>query len=701
MTILKLALRLGFSPDARQRWRQLSVVLVGLVTTLTALLALGLTHAARASDERVADRAPGGTATQSQARLMFSARGLDVEGFGQFPAVWLEPVPGHEADPRVVPPGLSRLPGPGEGVLSPGLVSAGFTAADFGLHSSTAGTGPGGSIGAAGVATESEGWIYARPARGRTLGVGGALLGSTGYGPGGPFRINFETIPQIPSYRTTLIGVLCLLVGPSAYLLFGGSRAMSPVRDDRSQTLWRLGVAPGRIRLLLASETALLAAAGAAPGLLVWEFALSRSTRLPLTMAVLKPHALSVGLWPELLVGAIAVGTAAIGSSVIRIQDRSLGSDTKTVRPWHTIPLIAGFTMMAFSHWLTQASGLRVLLVFGGLLLTFGALPMAIPALVSRLGSWLGNSRHPSVWLAGRRLTLRSANLSKPAAMVGALIFVAGAAFALYANIATSEESPGESAPYAAYTLGWRDPRPADAATLAQAGGDLIAVPMTQTRAGATVLHFASCREAAQAVRISMAAACDSNTTLQPQVARSLARWTGSTATLTPTPTGRPDGFAFVFGPPGTPPQHVMQRLGGLPAANLADVAGFNRVIDPRAGLALAGWATATLILTLAMLREIGDRALSSMQDSRQLLRLGLRRHEIKHTYRWTIMTPVLVAIPLGYLGAFLFAVLGYELGITINNLARIGFVATVVTVVALATLTAVFRLNERISGLS
>lgn len=699
MTILKLAWRLGFSGDPRQRWRQVSVVVVSLVISLAALLAVGLTRAAAESDTRIAARTAGIPAPGAPARVMISLRGLQERGVGQFPVVWLEPVVGHERDPQVVPPGLSRLPGAGEGVLSPGLVSAGLQAGDFGLRTSTAGSGPGGAIGGAGVATQSEGWIYARPAPGRTLGTGGALLASTGYGTGAD-GYSFETIPQLPSHHTTLIGVLCLLVGPGAYLLFSGARAMSPVRDARSQTLWRLGVSPARIRILLATETTLLALAGAVPGLLLWQLFLSHATRLPLTVAVLKPGALSVGFPTAALVAALVVAVAAFGASLVRIRDRSLDTDARTVRAWHASPLVAGFTLMAASHWLSQASELRVLLVFGGLLLTLATLPLAIPALVSRLGAQLGTSRHPAVWLSGRRLALRSTNLSKPAAMVAALIFLAGAAFALYANLVISQQSPVSAAPYAAYQFDWRDPEPADATVLAHPGRGLVAVPMSQDARGRPILHFSDCRQAATALRISKATGCGAGSRLTPAVTDSLARWAGATATLAPAGPSAA-GYAFVFGPHDTPYQRVIHRLGGLPAANLSDVAGVTRDANPLAGLTLAGWSTATLLLALALLREIGDRALSSMQDSQQLLRLGLRRREIKQTYRWTIMTPVIVAIPLGYLGAFLFAILGYELGVTINNLARIGFVASVVTAIALVTLSAVFRLQERISGLS
>jgi len=89
------------------------------------------------------------------------------------------------------------------------------------------------------------------------------------------------------------------------------------------------------------------------------------------------------------------------------------------------------------------------------------------------------------------------------------------------------------------------------------------------------------------------------------------------------------------------------------------------------------------------------------MQDVSHLLRLGLRRREIETSYRWSLLPPVAVAIPIGFVGAVLFALLGYELGFTVNDLARIGAVAVIAALVSVATFSVVFAIQRRTSGLT
>lgn len=708
MTTVKLGWRLAFSGDVRQRWRQVSVILAGFAVTVMVLLALGMLHLAHASDSRIAARSPMWASRPGDARLHMSARGLTLQGFGQLPVVWLEPVAGHEKDPAVVPPGLSRLPGPGEAVLSQGLLGHGWTAEDFGLRSSTAGEGPSGAIGADGLSTDSEGWIYARPAPGRSLGAGGALLLSRGYPgsakggvpSGGDDAIPFETIPEVPRSSAAALGAVWMLLAPAAFLLFGAARAMSSVRDARAQTLWRLGIASGRVRLLLATETAFLAMAGALPALGLWVLVLSRVTTVPLTVATLKPSALSYPLWMTVSAVLVTVLAAAVAATVGRIRDRSISRDARTVRPWHAIPLVVAFAMMAIGPWLSPTSGLRPFLLFGGLLLTFAALPMALPAVVAQLGTQLGRSSRPAIWLAGRRLALRSANLSRPAAMVGALVFVAGAAFALYDRLVAAEEDLGSNTSFAAFNVSWRDARPGDLSAVKSLASSLAVLPVEAAQDGSQRALFSSCAELRRWVHPSDIRQCTADNRITSELSSSFARMTRSTPVIGASRNADP-AAAFIIGPLGTTEQDVMKAFAGHPAVNINPTTGVSKTRDPQAGWMLAGWIIASLLLTTALIREIGDRGLSSMRDIPHLLRLGLTRKQIDQSYRWSLLPPVAVAIPIGFAGAVFFALLGYELGVTINNLGRIALVAGIASGIALATFAAVFAIQHQIADLT
>lgn len=699
MTTLKLGWRLAFSGDVRQRWRQISVILGAFAATAMVLFAVGMLHVAQASGSRIAARSPIWANGPGDDRLHLSARGLKLEGFGQFPVVWLEPVAGHEDDPAVVPPGLSRLPDPGEAVLSKGLMEQGWTAQDFGLRPSAAGKGPKGAIGSSGLSTESEGWIYARPDQGRSLGVGGALLRSRGYPGSTEDGINFETILEVPSSPDATLGVIWLLLLPSGYLLFGAATAMSSVRDARAQTLWRLGVASGRIRLLLALETAFLAMSGALPALCLWVFVLSGVRTVPLTAAALQPGALSYPLWVAAGAVLVTVLTAAATASVERIRDRSIARDTRRVRSWHAIPLVMVFAMMAIGPWLSPTSGLRFPLLLGGLLLTFAALPMALPSVVAQLGTQFGRSSRPAIWLAGRRLALKPANLARPAAMVGALVFLAGAAFAIYDRLVAAEESTGSNTSFAAFDLNWRDARAGDLAEVKSLAGALAVLPVETPQDGSQRVLFSSCSQVQRWVQTPNIRQCTAENTLTREFSSYFHEVTRHTPAIG-AGHGAIPGAAFIIGPRSTTSQDVMKATGRLPAVNIAPLGGGFKIHDPQAGWMLAGWTLATLLLATALIREIGDRGLSSMQDASHLLRLGLTRKQINESYLWSLLPPVAVAIPIGFVSAVVFALLGYELGVTSNNLASIAVVAGLASGIAGVIFAVVFAIQHRIADM-
>jgi len=711
VTTLKLAWRLAFSRDVRQRWRQVSVIACAFLATAIALLAVAVAHLAQQSDARIAARSPvwamsNGAMSAEGAVLRVSPRALTIPELGQFSVVWLEPMPGHENDPAVIPPGLSRLPGPGEGVISPGLATRGINAEDLGLRRSSAGLGPGGTIGTEGLSTLSEGRLYARPAPGRSLGEGGAILYSTGFPGSTTSRMDLETIPEVPRTAASLVGVAWMLLAPAGFLLLSAARAMSSIRDARAATLWRLGIASGQIRRILIAETAALSLAGAVPAACLATAVLARTSTVPLTPATLLPGDLSISP-PIIVITALATTAfACLGAAVGRIRDRSIERDSRTVRAWHAIPLGVAFSMMAVGPWLPPTSQVRQYLLFGGLLLTFISLPMALPAVVARLGAILSASGQPAVWLAGRRMRLRSANLAKPAAMVGALVFVAGAAFALYDHLVATEDNVGSDAVFSAFAVDWRDTHPADLATARSLSTGLTVMSMsTGMSTGAAPArpnaHFPDCADLQRWVDAVPLTACDANGSVSPATTQYFQTMTRLTPVIKPDPPDLAEGV-LILADRGTTEQDVMKKLAGtFPAVNIHPIGGLSKVRDPQAGWMLAGWTLATLLLSGALIREIGDRGLSSMRDMSHLFRLGLHREEVERSYRWSLLPPVVVAIPIGFLGAVFFALLGYELGMTINNLVKIAAVAGAAGTLSLATFAVVFAIQRRILNLT
>lgn len=232
-------------------------------------------------------------------------------------------------DPRTVPPGLSDVPEPGTAVLSPGLRRDGYSASDFGLAESAVGLGADGAIGSAGVISESEYWVYARPSPGRTLGEGGALLQLAGYGIGGE-TASFDASPDMPTQSATALGSLILLIIPAFVLLIGGARSNSSVRTERAQTLLKYGVAMVGVRVVLLLEGALLALSGSLIGATVWVLGLLHVTGIPLTATKLHDGALVVAPRTVALVVLLVLGLAGLGAAWLgrdpgnRVRSRAL-----------------------------------------------------------------------------------------------------------------------------------------------------------------------------------------------------------------------------------------------------------------------------------------------------------------------------------------------------------------------------------------
>lgn len=701
MTLVKVAIRLAFSRRPEQRWRQVSVAAGALVGTLVALLALGLVHVAADARATIAARSPVWATTPAEATLWVSLRGLVLDG-EQLPVVWLHPEPGHEDDLANVPPGLDALPEAGSAVLSPGLVAAGWSAADLGLAASDVGSGPDGTIGSDGLVSATDGWVYARPAAGRDLGEGGALLATIGYDGPGP-RADLEAYPDIPGVARLGLMVAALLVAPAAVVVVSSSRSLSPARAARARTLYLLGIAPGRTRRLLGIETAAVALPGVLAAVAAWVGWLSHVTVLPLTGTVLLSGAMHVGAPAVAGVGLIVLVLLGVSGAVVRPDRASLRRRVRPVRPWTGVPLVVALTAMGGSQLVPVDSPARAVLLFAGLFLTFVALPMGLPVIAAHAGRALGARGTAARWLAGRRLQIGSWNLTRPAAVVGLLVFIGGAAFAVYARMTAPDPDAVADSPVAAVDVGWRDPRPGDVDTVRERLGDYLVLPTVaddQREPTATVPSCAAVTALAQRIGTPACAGDD----LDPAL---IERFRALTHRLLVVDDGTSrladDGVLVIdtsgVGAPDDLPRILMHRLAGdLPALNVTAVTA-STPLTPDVGWLTACCLVAAILLAAALNREIGDRAIGALTADRSLGQLGLSAREIGAVERWSLLTPVVAAIPLGYLAAAAFALMGYELGYTADNLLRIAVVAGAAGLMALGTMLVAFRIGPRLAG--
>lgn len=711
----RVARRLALSSDPRQRWRQLSVTMGALIATVAVLLGLGMVNAATTVDQHLRGRSPVISTGQGTSLFVDVTGPVVPGGFSQIPVVWLEPVPGHEGDPSVVPPGLSALPDPGSAVLSPGLVAAGYTAGDFGFASSDVGIGDGGVIGDVGLASRSEGFVYTRAAEGRSLDQDGGALASMGYGAlerGEPRYPLIETVLDVPTTLPALAGVTWLLWIPGLLLLCGAARAVSVVRQERAASLWALGIPARSIRGLAGFETAVLAAIGSLLGATLWVVALDHRTTFPVTDGELLPGAMLLPWW-GVVAGAAAVPVlAALTAAAGSIQPGRKVRSVRRAATWLLVPLLASLGIMFAAPNMTRIlpggdSDIILIVLFIGALATMASIPVAMPALTGMLGQLLGRmATRPTWWLAGRKLSLSKHHLSRPGALVGALVFVAGAAFALLQGSQQADRDLWlKGGDRAVWSVDWADAGRDDSSIVAararDAGVAITPVVLTEPSGGAEMpapsdgsVAFLTCAAAAQFFGLpqqDLSCATSADPGELPSLPYTIEL--GS-------PASSPDQVVdrlLVSAPRDWDDVMVMSLFSTLPTVNPSLVIGpSDAFIHPGNDWLSAGWTAASILLLAGLLRELGDRTVRAVPERSSLLTTGLLDREADGTYTVATLLPVLTAVPIGFAAATLFALRGWGAGVTVFNLGLIALVSLAATILSLAMVLTALRWQRR-----
>lgn len=687
MLTLKLAWGLAFSRDPRQRWRQVSVVTAAFVATLTLLVAASVAQSTWISDTHRIARTPV-LATSGQKPAFYWDLRFASRHDQQFPITWLEPGTGSPP-----PPGLRSWPEPGSIVLSPGLVSEGVTASDFGLAASHVGTGVDGAIGDEGVKAASEAFAYATPATGRSIRDRAEGMSAWGSTQGVE---SFDGFRPLPTFNEAGVTLLWAMVAPALFLLGGAARSTSTLRRERSRSLYRLGLRTSTLRIILAVEAMMLAAAGALPSAALWTLLSPYVDRLPLTNTTLLPGTLVLPISVTLAVLTVAIAVVGIGSAIMRIASARVATVSRPPAAWSVIPLCFAIAMMIGAAALDVRSPSRAPVLFGGMLLALAGIPLGLPYLTARLGSVLARRTRPATWLAGRRLETRSIGLSRPAAAIAALIFISGSAVALYDRMEQSRAPVPHAGSLAGYDLGWSDPRAGDLAAVTRAFPGDIVIPVVNDR-----LLLPNCDAVRAAVAITGVAPRGCGTrpgAVPPGLASQVRRQIGSPVAIEPT-TGLVTRRAYVLQREQGDEMAAMRSLAGvLPAPNVEPFYSNSRSSGTTRHWIIAGWSVACLLLVLALLRDICDRVFLSLREDTAIIKIGLPEKDLAAVQRWSLVPPLGLAIPIGVTGAVAFALVGNQLGITIANLVRISAVGLGTGVLASVGMFCVYHLHRRIT---
>lgn len=329
-------------------------------------------------------------------------------------------------DTTPAPPGVARLPGPGEVVMSPGLVELAsrepLVAERFPQQLI-------GTIDDAGLATPNVLVAY--------VGVEAGQLRSgfvaTGFGAQ---SAQSERDPAAARIVGSILGILVLV--PVAVFLATCARLAANTRDQRLAALRLLGLSPRRTQVVNSVEIAVGSLAGATVGVVGFQLWTHTARSAQLAGFDWFINDMQIGIVTSSLIG---VTLAALAVMVAVLSSQSSISEPLTVRreksprhirPWRIVPLIVGIALLAVS-WTTASETADIatwLLPFAaGLASTAIGIALAAPFVAIATGWVLQHVDRPSAMIAAARLRHDPTSGARLVAGLSVSVFALGFAF--------------------------------------------------------------------------------------------------------------------------------------------------------------------------------------------------------------------------------------------------------------------------------
>ncbi|MDT8913155.1 FtsX-like permease family protein [Amycolatopsis sp. PS_44_ISF1] len=319
-----------------------------------------------------------------------------------------------------VPPGLSRVPAPGQSVLAPALAE--LLRSDGGALLRPRFPGPvAGTIGQAGLVNPDDLRAY--------IGADASLQGKPVYAFGGPATPSGLD----PALMTLLLIGIVSLLAPVFVFVATSARVAGAERDRRLAALRLVGSDLPQVRRIAAAEAVVTAAAGLVLG--AGAFLLLR--RLAPSVRV-RDGSLFVSdvtpPWPLVVVVVLVVPALSVLSSLFALRGTAIEPlgvvrRAKPVRRrlwWRVLPIGAGVAALVLVSQ-EQPSRLSTPAIAGGVTCLLVGVPALLPWLLERgVARWRGG--RPAVQLAVRRLQLDSGT---PARVVAGIAVVLAGAIAV------------------------------------------------------------------------------------------------------------------------------------------------------------------------------------------------------------------------------------------------------------------------------
>lgn len=687
--IARIAAGLAWNSAPEHRWRRVAVPVSAAVFMLLALAGSSVVLMVQRGAERVEQRAALLMKEPSPTDLLLTT-GDDVWRGEQYPVVWIEPA--GSAKP-VLPPGVKRLPEPGQAVVSPGLDQLASDNPELAARYPDRLV-----LGTEGIRSGDELFAYVRVQEGRTLAGYKWAVRSRAFGtPSGAGR-SFKLDPLLEPVPVVAVvqGVLGFLVVPGLIVLAVGLAAASGLRDRRFEVLRSLG-APGRMLAALAVlETMILAVPGLLAATVLWGLISPRLERVPLVGGDPVRGDLGLPWWllaAELGAGIATTGLVAILVTVVRPRRGPARprptSGRATLTPLRVAPL--GVALVAFTLGWSVRGPLGAMLNLGGIVAMIAGVPLVFPSVLRSIGAALGRLESVPASIAGRGLEWDPLRTARPFLGVATLVVIALASSGYIALARDVEASPTPAGGPQAVTVDWLDPRPDDPTRLADALGTGLVVPTRMDASANTLAVGATCH---RIVPYFPGTACnpDSQFELSSATERRLGQALGTAFTkiqLAPADNVKVGGSALVLDDASSEDLEGRAREAAmriLPAPYVSGSTSNALRESPLVAWIVGGIIVAVIALSVGCLVSLVDRLLGTRKHRRHLLNLGVSPRRLAALEAWRFAVPYGAVIAVGFSAGLAISALivlpdvsmpWYGIGITLGISAVIGLVGT------------------------